>query len=127
ADRSVAELEALVGTLSDDAAREKLVGQLRTLIEAQKATAAPAEESGTGGEFLSRLADQVGRIGAQFVGAVEFVADLPQILGWATTGFTDPALQRSVIDSLITLVVVLAAAIVAEWIVRRALDRPRRS
>src|SRR5690606_34965830 len=68
-----------------------------------------------------------GRIGAQFVGAVEFVTDLPQILGWATTGFTDPALQRSVIDSLITLVVVLAAAIVAEWIVRRALDRPRRS
>lgn len=126
-DGSIAELEALLGTLTDDTARERLVGHLRTLIELRKAEAAPAEESGSGGEFLSNLAEGVGRIGQQFVGAAEFFLDLPQIFSWATTGFTDATLRGAIMDSLITLIVVLAAAIVVEWIVRRVLERPRRS
>ncbi|MET4697520.1 small-conductance mechanosensitive channel [Constrictibacter sp. MBR-5] len=126
-DQTVAELEALVGTLTDDAAREQLVGQLRTLIEARKATATPQEDAGSGAEFLAQLADEVGRIGQQFVGAAEFVVDLPQIFTWATTGAGDPATRKALWDFATALVVVLAAAIATEWMVRRVLLRPRRA
>ena len=126
-DKTVAELEALVGTLTDEAARTKLVDQLKTLIEARRATAEPKQDAGAGAEFLGRLTNEVGRIGQQFVGAAEFIVDLPQVFGWATTGIGDPTMRKALIDFAMALVIVLAAAIATEWIVRRVLTRPRRA
>ena len=125
--KTVAELEALVGTLTDEAARTKLVDQLKTLIEARRATAEPKQDAGAGAEFLGRLTNEVGRIGQQFVGAAEFIVDLPQVFGWATTGIGDPTMRKALIDFAMALVIVLAAAIATEWIVRRVLTRPRRA
>ncbi|MFN4087589.1 MAG: mechanosensitive ion channel domain-containing protein [Alphaproteobacteria bacterium] len=124
-ERTMAELEALVETLTDDAARERLVGQLRTLIDVQRTAEARIEEAGTGAAMLTRLTNEIGRMGQQFVGAAEFIVDLPQIATWIAAEFGSPATQRAWFDFLIALIVVLTSAVLVEWLVRRALDRPR--
>lgn len=120
---SVTELEALVETLDDPERREELVANLRTLIDASRATeqGAAAEET----NLLGRLSAQIDRAGSQLVSAVQFAVNLPDLWQWIEEQVSDPAARTRWLEVVGKLAAVIAAGLVAEWLIRRALARPR--
>ncbi|MDD9914779.1 MAG: mechanosensitive ion channel [Rhodospirillaceae bacterium] len=116
-------LEKLVETLEDKDRREGLVRDLKALIEAQGAVA--EEPPGLGTRILAELTERVGAVSEQLVLAAAVVFDLPAVLATLRDGLSDAETRSKWIGILGRLALVLAAGIVAEWLARMALRRPR--
>ena len=116
-------LEKLVEALEDKDRREGLVRDLKALIEAQGAVA--EEPSGLGTRILAELTERVGAVSEQLVLAAAVVFDLPVVLATLRDGLFDAETRSKWIGILGRLALVLAACIVAEWLARMALLRPR--
>ncbi len=151
---STSDLEALAGTLDDDAARARFINELRALIEvrrslAQQSTAAPAlaakaepaaetpaaapapsaeqlAKTNLGARLIFTVSSGVRRLSEQVMTGVGVLRDLPRLADW----FKAQADNRSARDFWLglfgKLALVLAAGYVAEWSVGRALAAPRR-
>ena len=76
----VDELERLVRTLQDDAARTKLVEQLRALIAVQRGaeTEKPAATA-----LFGQLSQQIDAFSGEVLAGVAMVVDAPRLFGWA--------------------------------------------
>src|SRR5690606_32120070 len=120
---SVTELEALVETLDDPERREELVSNLRTLIDANRAIEPDAAAGET--NLLGRLSAQIDRAGGQLVSAVQFAVNLPDLWQWIEAQVSDPAARTRWLEVLGKLAAVIAAGLLAEWLIRRALKGPR--
>ncbi len=120
-----AEVQALIETLEDDAARERLLGQLRLLIEAREgAEPAPAADLGAAalGGFSKRIAD-----------LSEGFADLFATGGggqragrWLGQQFETPERRALWVEVVWKLAVVVAAGLIARALSAAALGRPQR-
>lgn len=123
---TVSELEALVETLDDPARRDEFVSSLRTLIEARRATdeeaAVEADDN-----LLAQLSVQIDEAGGQLVSALQFALNLPAVRDWAESQFTDPVARGRWLEVIGKVIATLVAGLIAEWLVRWALARPRRS
>jgi small conductance mechanosensitive channel len=117
---SVDELERLVGTLQDDAARAKLVGQLQALIAAQRG--AKAEEPAVV-PFLGQLSQQLEALTGEILAGAAIVVDAPRLIGWARWQVADPAARHRWIEAGLAFLLVFGAAVVAEVVVRWVLAR----
>lgn len=124
---TVADLEALVGTLTDEAERERLIRQLRALIAAQRTAPAGAERRPFGAALLDTLSDRVTELGDEIAAAAGYAVDLPEAWEWVEAQATDPEKRDRWLEILVKLTVVLAAGILAEALARRLLARPRRA
>ena len=100
-----------------------MVRDLKALIEAQGAVA--EEPSGLGTRILAELTERVGAVSEQLVLAAAVVFDLPAVLATLRDGLFDAEPRSKWIGILGRLALVLAACIVAEWLARMALRRPR--
>jgi len=76
----VDELERLVHTLQDDAARTKLVEQLRALIAVRRGaeTEKPAATA-----LFGQLSQQIDAFSGEVLAGVAMVVDAPRLFGWA--------------------------------------------
>ena len=117
---TVDELERLVDTLQDDAARAKLVAELRALIAAQRGVAA---EKPAATAILGQLSQQIDALTGEILAGVAVIVDAPRLVGWARHQVSDPAARRLWIEASVAFVLVFGIAIIAEWIVRRVLAR----
>ena len=117
---TVDELERLVDTLQDDAARAKLVAELRALIAAQRGVAA---EKPAATAILGQLSQQIDALTGEILAGVAVIVDAPRLFGWARHQVSDPAARRLWIEASVAFVLVFGIAIIAEWIVRRVLAR----
>ena len=117
---TVDELERLVDTLQDDAARAKLVAELRALIAAQRGVAA---EKPAATAILGQLSQQIDALTGEILAGVAVIVDAPRLFGWARHQVSDPAARRLWIEASFAFVLVFGIAIIAEWIVRRVLAR----
>ena len=117
---SVDELERLVDTLQDDAARRKLVADLRALIAAQRGSTA---EQSTGPAFLGQLSQQIDAFTGEILAGVAVIIDAPRLAGWARHQASDPAARRLWTEAGVAFVLIFGTAFIAEWILRRALLR----
>ena len=117
---TVDELERLVDTLQDDAARAKLVAELRALIAAQRSVAA---EKPAATAILGQLSQQIDALTGEILAGVAVIVDAPRLFGWARHQVSDPAARRLWIEASFAFVLVFGIAIIAEWIVRRVLAR----
>jgi len=117
---TVDELERLVDTLQDDAARAKLVAELRALIAAQRGVA--AEKPATTA-ILGQLSQQIDALTGEILAGVAVIVDAPRLFGWARHQVSDPAARRLWIEASFAFVLVFGIATIAEWIVRRVLAR----
>lgn len=124
---STADLEALVATLGDEAEREKLLSQLRALLETRRAVAPEPETPALGAQVLNTVSEQVEELGTQMVAAAEFVIDLPRAFGWLRDQITDPAARARWVEALVKAVLVLATGFVAQLAAGWLLRRPRRA
>ncbi|HEX9767709.1 MAG TPA: mechanosensitive ion channel domain-containing protein [Kiloniellales bacterium] len=123
-------LEKLVQTLEDPQAREALVKQLKALIEAQESLtgeAQPAESEGFGARLLAALSQRIDVIAKQLSAATGALAELPEALAGVWRESKDPETLSRWAEIVSKIILVLLCGLVAEWLTRRALARPRRA
>ncbi len=118
-------LGKLVETLEDKDRRAAMVRDLRALIAAQRGTAAAEEAPGLGTRVLAALTQRVGAVSEQLVVAAAVVFDLPAAFAALRDGLADAEIRGRWLELLGRLVLVIAAAVVAEFLARLALRRPR--
>ena len=117
---SVDELERLVDTLQDDAARTKLVADLRALIAVQRGATA---EKPAATVIFGQLSQQIDAFTGEILAGVGVIIDAPRLFGWARQQVSDPAARRLWTEAGFAFVVVFGIAFIAEWIVRWVLAR----
>lgn len=124
------ELARLVATLENEAERQKLLDQLRALIRAQRAAepAASREKPSAGAVVASQIvegiADRLDRLGRRMSQAVDELEALPATVAELARQLADPAVRNRWVEVAAKLLAVLAAGILAEWVVLRGLRQP---
>ena len=106
------QVQALVETLRDDAAREELILALETLVEAERVRAGDAltsEGTGFGLAALSFLSQKVEAIGALATDVSRLVADLPELGRRLSAGAADPNVRERSFEFLLKLVLIVGA------------------
>jgi moderate conductance mechanosensitive channel len=120
---SVDELERLIGTLQDDAARAKLVEQLHALIAAQRGVEQKqAEESPA--TLLNNFSAQIDAISGEILAAAAVVVDAPRLIAWIQSQISDTDARGFWLEVGLKLGIIFGAALLAEWFARVLLHRP---
>jgi moderate conductance mechanosensitive channel len=119
---SVDELQSLVDTLQDDAAKAKLVAQLRGLIAAQRGAAAQ-NTTAVGPALFDQLSQRVDAMTGEILAGVAVVIDAPRLVGWVRHQVTDPAARRLWSEAALAFAVVFGIAFILEWLLRLLLGR----
>jgi small-conductance mechanosensitive channel len=125
---SAAELEKLVGTLENEAERQRFIEQLKALIEAERrvAPAEPVIPDRVAARFLGGLSEQVAEFGAGILRAAAFVADAPKLLLWIRQQAESEWSRQRLTEIFGKLALVLLGGWIAEWLAAWALARARR-
>jgi small conductance mechanosensitive channel len=122
---STEELQRLVATLEDEAARARLLEQLRTLIAAQSGI--EAEEAPVAVTWLGQLSQQLDAISGEILATAQLVIDLPWLFQWAKGQVQDEAARARWLEAALKLGIIFGFALFAEWLVGALLRRPRRA
>lgn len=123
--QSVADLEALAATLSDDSKRAELLAAVRGLIDSRKAAEADAARSLS--ERLVAAAETTAVAGKQmFDDIAGEIGGIPGVADWFNRLANDSAARQRLVRQLSYLAIILAAAWAAEVLVWAALRGPRR-
>jgi small-conductance mechanosensitive channel len=117
---TVDELERLVDTLQDDAARAKLVADLRALIAVQRGATA---EKPAATVIFGQLSQQIDAFTGEILAGVAVIVDAPRLAGWARHQVSDPAARRLWTEAGVAIALIFGIAFIAEWILRRGLVR----
>jgi small-conductance mechanosensitive channel len=123
--------QATLDILQDDQKRAQLVQTLQTIAKASAAPAQPAAAAAPpaftdnlGVQLLAEVSDWFGDVSDQLATAAQTVSDFPMIWRWLVNLTTNPFMQQMLLDTAWRLVLVIACAFMAEWIIRRAIRRP---
>ncbi|MFT5485536.1 MAG: small-conductance mechanosensitive channel [Paracoccaceae bacterium] len=122
-----ADVDNLITTLEDPAAREKLVTQLKALKVVGKTGTAVDEKppSRIGGRVVESLSEKIDAVSGQLVGGAELLLNAPNIISWLERQIKVPENRDRWLQVLWRVIAILLAGFVAEWIVRRLLSRTR--
>jgi len=124
---TVAELESLVRSIEDDGERQKLLTQLRGLIEARRQAAAPKAEPGIGERLLAGLTAGAQTASRDFIEAIDLFRGLPELFERLYGEFADPQIRLGWLRFLATLLAVAVAGLVAGRLLSALLRPVRRS
>ncbi|WP_315833788.1 mechanosensitive ion channel domain-containing protein [Bradyrhizobium prioriisuperbiae] len=133
-------------TLQDDAKRAQLLDTLRAVAkasaapQAQNQPAAPAPSSapapatepeqasltadGLGAQLLLSISEQLGDLSREISDAAQSVTRFPLLWYWLVQTASDPVTYNILLDIAWKLALVIGCALVAEWLVARAIRRP---
>ena len=120
---SAAELQQLVDTLKDPAARDKLVTELQALIAAERGAQPPAAAPTTA-RVIDDLSRAIADITDEILATASVLLDAPLLIGWAKAQIGDPALREQWLAIALKLAVIFGAALAADAAARWALRRP---
>jgi small conductance mechanosensitive channel len=115
---SSADIDKLVSTLQDDQKRAALIKQLQTLSAADKAGGPPAAPP-TPSDLLSVVTDHLQTIGSDMVDATTVLVAAPSLMGWIDHQVRDPATLASWEEVGRNVGLILAAAILADFVMRQ--------
>ena len=114
---SAADIDKLVGTLQDDQKRQLLIKQLQVLSAAEKG--AEPEAPPTPSDLLSVVTEHLQGIGSDMVDATTVLVGAPHLMGWLNRQIYDPA-ERAVWEEVgRNIGLILAAAILADFVMRQ--------
>ncbi len=119
---SVDELQRLVDTLQDGAARAKLVGELRALIAAQRQIPVQKPE---GAALLGRLSQRIDALTGEILAGAAMVVDAPRLVGWSRAQIFNAVARQRWINAAYAFALVFGVAGAAEWALRWLLARAR--
>ena len=79
-----ADVDGLIRTLEDPAARDKLVSQLKALKAVEPTNAAAAEKppGRIGGRIIESLSEKIDKVSVELVGGAELLLQAPRGLEW---------------------------------------------
>lgn len=120
------QIDDLLKTLEDPAARDQLIRQLKALRAVQQQTET-ADREGLGAAMLSLLSQQMKQASDALVDAAALVLDTPRLLQWFGQQAGDPAARDRWLEAIVKLAITLAGAMAAEWLAKLILRRPRRA
>ena len=114
---SAVDIDRLVSTLQDDQKRQQLIKQLQALSAAEKGTqpAVPPTPS----DLLSVVTDHLQSIGSDMVDATSVLVAAPSLMGWFSRQINDPAILAGWEEVGRNIGLILAAAILADFVVRQ--------
>jgi moderate conductance mechanosensitive channel len=118
---SADELDRLVHTLQDDQARAKLVDELRALIAVQRGTEKEKPATATG--VFGQISEQIDALSGEILAGVAMLVDAPRMLVWVHNQMSDAAARQLWGEAALAFVIVFGTAALAEWIIRRLLNR----
>ncbi|HXV23466.1 MAG TPA: mechanosensitive ion channel domain-containing protein [Alphaproteobacteria bacterium] len=121
-----AKIESLIATLEDEAARDKLIEQLRLLTQAQQAAKPQSVADGLGARLLSLVSERVAHVSNALAEAGEAIYAAPAVLEWVARQAGDPIARGRWIEIAFKVLVVLGLATAVEIVVIRFLGRFRR-
>lgn len=121
-----AELEALVATLENDEERQRFVENLRALVEAQRAEQAAAEDD-LGSRLMEQFSTTVGELSGDLAEATVELSELPLAALRGIESLGDPAVRARVAEVVGKVAFVIIIGLIAEFLVKRLLARPRRA
>ena len=121
---SKADVRALLDTLNDDAARAEFLSRLRGLVEAE---GKPANVEPTREDWLTGATEALGTFSGSVIGAVGEIEELPAQAGRVFESLADPFVVERIGWALSMVAAVLAAAMLAEYVAKWLLSRPRRA
>ncbi len=122
---SAAELERLVKTLEDPAQRERLVGDLKALIAAERKTA-PPEADTLGARTLDFLSRHLAGLAGGLYSVAGALADLPRLADWLFDVLSNSANRGRLVLLATHLVLIVGLSHLASWVVRKLLAPGRR-
>ncbi|MBR1222581.1 mechanosensitive ion channel [Bradyrhizobium sp. U87765 SZCCT0131] len=127
-------------TLQDDAKRAQLIDTLRAVANASPTQATPATPApppaetpaatpqlsadGLGAQLLLSVSEQLGDLSRDVADAARSITRFPLLWYWLERTATDPASYQLLMDIGWKLALVLGCALVAEWLIGRAVRRP---
>jgi len=117
---SADELERLVHTLQDDAARARLVEELRALIAVQRGA---EKEKPAATALFGQLSEQIDALSGEILAGVALVIDAPRLFVWARDQMSDAAARRLWAEAGSAFVLIFGLAVIGEWIIRSCLSR----
>ena len=120
------DLKQLAATLQDDQRRAVLIRQIQALIAVEQAAQAPPHPSPTSA-LVDTLKTHVQNLAEQLVAAEGTVIDAPVLWSWFQSDMADPHLRHVWWVVFEKLVVIFAAALAADWLVRGGFSRLRRA
>jgi small-conductance mechanosensitive channel len=131
---SPAQAQQVLDVLQDEKKRQAFTAVLEDIIRGLPAApATPTKKpvvqiaaNNLGAELVLQVSRGVQNLTGQFSAAADAVNDLPLVYAWLIGLVEDPTARASVGDALWRLAVVLAAAAAGEWLMSRALAKPRR-
>ncbi len=123
---AAADLESLLDTLENDVERQRLVENIRALLEAQRVDEAEAEDD-LGSRLMGQVSGAVGELSGELAGAAIELSDLPLAALRGLESLQDPGVRARVIEVIWKVALVLAGGLVAEFLLNRLLARPRRN
>lgn len=123
----------LVDLLRDDARRAEFVANLEALLAASGTPAAqtepdlpiPLAPDSLGAQLLLGIAQSASGLSDRMVAAAQAVSDFPLIWRWLTGLSSDPVAQARIADASWRLLLVFLLSLPTEWLIWRALRRPR--
>lgn len=122
------ELEALVGTLEDEAKRKEFLKTLKAILKTRRAAvAAGAAKPESGASFLSGLSERAKRAASEIVDAAGVLLKAGTLWTWIGAQWADPAKRDRWWEGLWKTLALLGLGLLAEMLVRLALRRPRRA
>ena len=124
-------IEALIKALENDAERQALVAQLKTLAGAQRAlepepAPVPVLVETLGARFMERLSDGIGRVASRIDAAAGSLATIPDWLAAAAEASADRSVRERWAAIAFKLVTVLGLAGSGQFVVYRLLAGARR-
>src|SRR5262249_23713518 len=119
------DLRGLVGTLENDAERQKLIAELKALIAAHSqaaggqpeaaasevATPSTAGTDSTGALLIAGISERLRQISMSLTNAAAALGDFPSILDWGRRQVTDPERRLAWLEVCGKLVLVLGIAL----------------
>jgi small-conductance mechanosensitive channel len=129
------EAQRALDVLTDDKKRAQLVETLQTIAKAappaQAPTPKPAEPiplkpNGLGIQLLNDVSDRLTDVVGDFGAMARAVTDFPQLWHWLNHIETEPRTRAGLIEAVWKLAVVMASALLVEWLVGRLVARPIR-
>lgn len=122
-----AQLEALLKTIEDPAARERLAQQIRGLIAVQAAEPEEQQPGALGAQTLRFVSQQLGALGEQIGAMALAFRDLPLALDWFERQLTDDYRRDRWSDLALQLAAAIFAGFLASAALAWLLRRPRRA
>ncbi len=122
-----AEIEAVIKTLEDPAAREQLVRQLKVMAQAQQPAMPQNEVKSAAAQVLRDISKRVGGVTESIMAVVGTISEVSSVTAWFKGQLTDPGSRRMWLEVLINLTLTLGLGYLGFYMVRWGLVRARRS